>query len=283
MAIQIITDSGSDIIGNTKPNLHVVPLHVTIGDKTYADGIDINHEEFYERLVEDDTLPVSSQVNPAEFEDAIRPIVEAGDIALIITISSELSGTYQSAKIAADEFDEGSVYIIDSLNVTLSQRCLVEYALRLVDSGMDIESVVADVENKKDHLHVLAMLDTLEYLKKGGRISSTAAIAGNMLQIKPVITAVEGKISLIGAARGSKKAGNRLCEEIEKHGGIDFSMPLYLGYSGLSDVLLQKYIEDSKSLWQGSTTNLPIMTIGCAIGTHAGPGAVAVAFFDKRD
>ena len=123
------------------------------------------------------------------------------------------------------------------------------------------------------------MLDTLEYLKKGGRISATAAIAGSLLNIKPVINVIDGVINTLGKARGSKQGNNLLVKEIQQAGGVDFSMPLLLGYTGLSDVLLKKYIEDSSYLWEDSIDSLESTVIGSAIGTHAGPGAVAVAFF----
>ena len=127
----------------------------------------------------------------------------------------------------------------------------------------------------------LAMLDTLEYLMKGGRISKTAAIAGSLLSIKPVVTLSGGEIKVLGKARGSRQANNLLVQEIAKAGGVDFSMPLLLGYAGLSDILLQKYIADSAALWEGNCESLPTVVVGSVVGTHAGPGAVAVAFFAK--
>ena len=125
------------------------------------------------------------------------------------------------------------------------------------------------------------MVDTLEYLKKGGRISAAAAIAGGLLNIKPVLAIVDGNIKVLGKARGSKQANNLLVSEIQKAGGVDFDKPVMLGYTGLSNALLLKYIEDSKALWEDSKTSLNYTVIGSVIGTHAGPGAVAVAFFRK--
>ena len=122
-------------------------------------------------------------------------------------------------------------------------------------------------------------MDTLEYLKKGGRISATAAAIGSLLSIKPVIAVVDGELEVLGKARGSKQGNNLLVQQIEATGGIDFTKPFFLGYTGLSDVTINKYIEDSKSLWEENTTELPVTRVGAAVGTHIGPGGIAVAFF----
>ena len=128
----------------------------------------------------------------------------------------------------------------------------------------------------------MALLDTLEYLKKGGRISSTVALAGTLLNIKPVIAVEDGEVAILGKARGSKNGGNMLMTQVEKAGGIDFSKPFCLAYTGLSDALLKKYVADSASLYEGKADYLPIHTIGSTIGTHVGPGAIAVAFFGNN-
>ena len=134
----------------------------------------------------------------------------------------------------------------------------------------------------KRRLCVIALLDTLEYLKAGGRISRTAAIAGGLLNIKPVVSIVNGEVALIGKARGSKNGSNLLRELISARGGVDFRYPFRLGYTGLDDTMLQKYIADSADLWHTEAAPLPVATIGGTIGTHAGPGAIAVAFFAKE-
>lgn len=281
MSIYFITDSASDMIDSSREDLSFLPLTVTFGNDSYEDGVNLSHHQFYEKLVESDTLPVTSQVTPGAFEDAYRKVVEAGNVAIVITMSSKLSGTYQSACIAAEEFP-GAVHVLDSENVTLGERCLVEYGLRLKNQGMGVEEIVAELEREKKHIHVIGLLDTLEYLKKGGRISRTAALAGGLLSIKPVVTVKDGEVVLLGKARGSKQGHNLLVEQIEEAGGVDFDRPYFLGYSGLSDVLLQKYIEDSEAIWKGHADHLEIKTVGGAIGTHVGPGAVAVAFFGQE-
>ena len=156
---------------------------------------------------------------------------------------------------------------------------LVEYALELADRGLSAEEIVLKLLQKRDKVRLLALVDTLEYLKKGGRISSTVALAGGLLNIKPVIAVEEGIIKMLGKARGSRQGNNLLAQEIEKAGGVDFRKPVMLGYTGLSDVLLQKYVQDSASLWEGHRDQLPVSVVSSVVGTHVGPGAVAVAFF----
>lgn len=280
MSIRIITDSASDMSPAEHPALRVLPLSVTFGTDVYMDGVDIDHQRFYEMLVERDELPKTGQVNPYAFSQAIAETREAGDEAVIITVGAKLSGTNQSARTALAEAPGGDVFVVDSNNVTLGERVLVEYALRLVDEGRSAAQIAAAVEAVRDRVVVIGLLETLEYLVRGGRLSAAAGAVGTLLNVKPVVAAEDGLIVQLGKARGSKNGRNLLNQKVEKAGGVDFSMPLALGYTGLSDAVLKKYIEDSAALWAGHVENeLPIHTIGATIGTHVGPGAVAVAFF----
>lgn len=280
MSVRIITDSASDMSPAEHPALAVLPLSVTFGTDVYMDGIDIDHQRFYEMLVERDELPKTGQVNPYAFSQAISEVREAGDKAVIITVGAKLSGTNQSARTALAEAPGGDVFVVDSNNVTLGERVLVEYALRLVDEGRSASQIAAAVEAVRDRVVVIGLLETLEYLVRGGRLSAAAGAVGTLLNVKPVVAVEDGLIVQLGKARGSKNGRNLLNQKVEKAGGIDFSMPLALGYTGLSDAVLKKYIEDSAALWAGHTEGeLPVHTIGATIGTHVGPGAVAVAFF----
>lgn len=280
MSVRIITDSASDMTPAEHPALRVLPLSVTFGTDVYMDGVDIDHQRFYEMLVERDELPKTGQVNPYAFSQAIAEAREAGDEAVIITVGAKLSGTNQSARTALAEAPGGDVFVVDSNNVTLGERVLVEYALRLVDEGRSAAQIAAAVEAVRDRVVVIGLLETLEYLVRGGRLSAAAGAVGTLLNVKPVVAAEDGLIVQLGKARGSKNGRNLLNQKVEKAGGIDFSMPLALGYTGLSDAVLKKYIEDSAALWAGHTEGeLPVHTIGATIGTHVGPGAVAVAFF----
>lgn len=284
MSVRIITDSASDMSPAEHPTLAVLPLSVTFGTDVYMDGIDIDHQRFYEMLVERDELPKTGQVNPYAFSQAIAEAREAGDEAVIITVGAKLSGTNQSARTALAEAPGGDVFVVDSNNVTLGERVLVEYALRLVNEGRSAAQIAAAVEAVRDRVVVIGLLETLEYLVRGGRLSAAAGAVGTLLNVKPVVAVEDGLIVQLGKARGSKNGRNLLNQKVEKAGGIDFSMPLALGYTGLSDAVLKKYIEDSAALWAGHTEGeLPVHTIGATIGTHVGPGAVAVAFFQPAN
>lgn len=276
--VNIIVDSTADITEDVKERLTVVPLTLRFGDEEYIEGVTIQKKEFYQKLIESDVLPKTSQASPADFEDVFEKIVAAGESAVVITLSSKLSGTWQSAMIAAREYKD-SVYVVDSRSVAIGTAILAKLALRLADEGMGAREIAERLEKEREKICLIAMLDTLEYLKKGGRISAAAAFAGGVLSIKPVVCIRDGEIVILGKARGSKQGNNLLVSEIRKTGGIDFTKPILLGYTGLDDTLLQKYIEDSKALWEEGISSLETTMIGSVIGTHAGPGAVAVAFF----
>ncbi len=280
MSIHIITDSASDISASERENLTVLPMTITFGETEYQDGVTLTHRQFYEMLVESDSLPVTSQIPPFIFEEAMGRIVHNGDTAIVVTISGKLSGTWQSAMTAAAAFGD-SVYVVDSENVTIGEHILVNYAFELIDRGMNAAEIVAELNLAKKRIHLVALLDTLEYLKKGGRVSSAVAFAAGVLSIKPVIAIQDGEVVMLGKARGSKQANNLIAEQIQKAGSIDFSMPYLIGYTGLSDALIQKYIEDNAPLWKNETDRLPVGSVGGTIGTHTGPGAIAVAWFSK--
>ncbi len=278
MSVRIVVDSTTDLTESAAQRVAVVPLTINFGEKQYISGVDIDARKFYEMLVEGDVLPTTSQPTPYAFSQAFQEAADAGDTVVCITVSSKLSGTYQSASIAAADFP-GKVFVVDSLTVTIGCGILTEYALGLVDRGMDAEEIAWKLMQKREKVRLLALLDTLEYLKKGGRISSAVAFAGGLLNIKPVIAISDGVVKMLGKARGSKQGNNLLVQEIAKAGGVDFKKPLMLGYTGLSDALLQKYVTDSAALWEGKVEHLPVSIVGSVVGTHAGPGAVAVAFF----
>ena len=224
--IRIITDSASDLSASTREDLTILPLAIRFGDTEYLDGVTISHHEFYEKLIESDTLPTT--------------------------------------------------------NATIGEGILVRYALLLKDQGLSAKEIVGILEASREQIHTLGVLDTLEYLKKGGRISAATAFLGSAMAIKPVVAVSEGEIVMLGKARGSKNGNNFLMKEIEKADGIDFTRPFCLGYTGLSDEMLQKYIKDSEALWSGHTDQLPVCSLGATIGTHVGPGAIAVAFFSPQ-
>ena len=280
MSVRIVVDSTADVTDEIRAKLSVVPLTVHFGEQEYVDGITINHKQFYEMLVETDVLPTTSQPSPDAFAQVFRQAQEAGEQVVALTVSSKLSGTCQSAMIAAADFPD-SVWVVDTKTVAIGCGILAELAVRLKEEGLSASEIVARLEEERENIRVIALLDTLEYLKKGGRISKTIAFAGGLLSIKPVVTIQDGEIHILGKARGSKQGNNLLVTEIQKAGGVDVTKPLMLGYTGLSDALLEKYVLDSGALWDGHGDCIQSTPICSVIGTHAGPGAIAVAFFKQ--
>lgn len=280
MSVRIIIDSTADVAANLRSRFTILPLTLRFGDEEYKDGVDITSQEFYEKLVESDVMPSTSQATPYQFTEVFREAVDAGDTAVALTVSSKLSGTWQSAMMAAEDFP-GKVFVVDSRSVAIGSGILAEYALELVDQGMEAKEIADRLTIERENVHVLAMVNTLEYLKRGGRVSKSVAFAGELLSIKPVIAIRDGEVAIVGKARGSRAANNLLVKEIENAGGVDFFKPVMLGYTGMSDAMLQKYIRDSASLWEGHLEELRTTIVGSVIGTHAGPGAVAVAFFSR--
>ena len=279
MRTRIIVDSTADLMPEILDRVHVVPLTVHFGEEELVDGVTIDKKTFYERLVESDVLPSTSQATPEAFMREFEKAKQAGEQAVVITVASKLSGTYQSAVLAAREYEH--IHIVDSSTVAIGSSILVELACKLLDEGMNAKEIAQNLEEEKKKIVIVALVDTLEYLKKGGRISKTVAMVGGVLNIKPVLSIIDGEINMLGKARGSKMGNNLLIQEIEKAGGVDFDKPVLLGYAGLSDTLLLKYIEDSKHIWEGNLDEVRYTVVGSVVGTHVGPGAVAVAFFKK--
>ena len=281
MNVKIIVDSTADLTPEAEARVTVVPLTIHFGDEEFVDGVTINSRQFYEKLVECDALPSTSQATPYAFGEAFAQAAADGSSVVCITCSAKLSGTYQSAVIAAEEYP-GQILVVDSKTIAIGSGILVQYALELLDRGLDAENIAWRLMQKREHIRVIAMLDTLEYLKRGGRISKTVAFAGELLNIKPVVCIEDGEIRILGKARGSRQGNNLLVQQIGKAGGVDFGKPVLLGYTGLTDALLQKYIADSAALWADDRRALPVTVVGSVVGTHAGPGAVAVAFFSAE-
>ncbi|MGI6280483.1 MAG: DegV family protein [Acutalibacteraceae bacterium] len=278
MSIKIFTDSSTDLTQKWTGQINVIPIAVRFGDTEYLDGQTIDTDEFYKKLENSDVLPTTSQVSPSTFENIFEEVTQNGDQAIVITISSKLSGTFQSACIAAEKYP--NVRIVDSLNVTIGAGVLVQYAAECVAAGMELNELAEHLVNIRENVKLIALVDTLEYLKKGGRISKTVAFAGGLLNIKPIISVAEGELALIGKARGTKQGNSFLIEKI-KELGVDYAKPILLGYTGLSDQLLQSFIGDSNDLWSELDSAPAYTQIGSVVGTHAGPGAIAAAFFKK--
>lgn len=279
MSVKIIVDSTVDLTPEVKAQVKAVPLSVRFGDREFLDGVTITAEKFYEMLAASEELPTTSQPTPAAFEDVFREEVEAGNEVVCITIASKLSGTYQSATIAAEEFS-GKVFVVDSRTAAIGSGILAQYALQLVQQGLNGEQILNELIAARKKIRLYFMVDTLEYLKKGGRLNAAVAVVGGLLNIKPILHVEgSGELKMLSTARGMKKAFSTLTELSSQAGGPDRTKPIMLAYTGVSDANLCKYMEDSAQLWAPD----PQKTIvGAAIGVHAGPGAVAAAFFSAE-
>ena len=276
MGIRIIVDSTADLTPQVRERVAVVPLTIHFGEEEFVDGVDITGREFYEKLITSKVLPSTSQATPYAFSAAFGQAVADGDEVVALVVSSKLSGTYQSAVIAAEDYPD-KVHVVDTRNIAIGLAILTEYALRLMDEGRSARGIAAMVEAARERVRLMAVVDTLEYLHRGGRLSRTAAIAGGLLSIKPIIAIADGEIKVLAKGRGNRQANSMMNQEALK-AGIDTSMPALLGYTGTDDGLLCKYREESGALW---SADVDVSLVCGVVGTHAGPGAVAVAFFAK--
>lgn len=276
MGIRIIVDSTADLTPQVRARVAVVPLTVHFGEEEFVDGVDITGRKFYEMLETTKVLPTTSQATPYAFSAAFGQAVADGEEVIAIVVSSKLSGTYQSAVIAAEDYP-GQVHVVDSKNIAIGLAILTAYAIQLVDEGRSAAEIVALLKQQRERIRLMAVVDTLEYLQRGGRLSKTAAIAGGILSIKPLIGLVDGEIKVLAKGRGNKQANMLMNQEVTKV-GIDETMPSMLGYTGTSDEQLRKYRQESESMW---LAEVPESLVCGVVGTHAGPGAVAVAFFAK--
>lgn len=279
MAVKIITDSGCDLSTAQAEELDIllVPMTVRFGQEEFRSGLDITNEEFYAKLIQADELPTTSQPTPYDFESVYHKVVDAGDEAVVLCVSSALSGTYQSAVIAADGLED-RIHVVDTRAVTVVQRLLLEYALDLRAQNVTAAQIAEKLEKKKQYARAFAVVDTLEYLIKGGRLSKTAGAIGSMLGVRPVLTLADGALEVAGKARGGKGAiaiANKLIEKMD----IDYSMPVAFGYTGCDPTVIDSYRNAPDSPWVGR--NIPSYQIGSTVGTHTGPGLILITFFEK--
>ena len=274
MGIQFLVDSACDILPEEAAALGVtcIPMQISFGNESFSDGITLSHGDFYKKLETSDTLPVTSQINPALYEAYFAKLTANGDEVVVITLSSGLSGTYQSALIAAEGFPS-KVFVVDSLNATVGQRILLQRGLALKEDGLSAEQIANALDEEKRNIRLFAVIDTLEYLKKGGRISAAVAFAGELLGIKPAIAVIDGKVEMVGKARG-KQVSSLLKQLISDAGQIDRNRPVAAVYSA-TDASLQNFFENCPEY------KAPVYSLGCTIGTHIGPGAYGFAFFIK--
>lgn len=278
--IHIITDSTSDITQAQaeREDLIVVPLHNLFGEEEYLDGVTISTEEFYQRLSTTEELPTTSQPSTEEFYTHFNRCKEEGSSAIVITISSKLSGTFQSASIAKDMCEYDEIYLVDSNTATLGLNCLVQYAKILRERGLSAKEIVEELEENKHKIRVFALVDTLKYLKKGGRLSASAALAGTLLQIKPIIEVKDGVVEVAAKSRGLQGAYKKVIELVEEVNGIDMEFPYNIGYTGDASSIQNFETYTREYLKKQDIVKI---AIGSTIGVHAGPGACGIAFFRR--
>lgn len=280
MSVKIMIDSASDINKQEAKKLGFLfmPIQVRFESEEYLDGVDLLPSEFFNKLDSSKEMPQTSLINSYRWNEAFEEATKNGDEVVAITLSSKISGTYEAAVEASKAF-EGKVFIVDSLNAALGERLLGLYALELSKKNLSAKEIASLLNEQKLKIRLYAVIDTLKYLKKGGRISATTAFFGEMLSIKPIVSVIDGKVEVIGKAKGNKKGNQYIISKTEESGGIDFNMPYGVLYSGNDKSNIDKFLEESKSVFDGSEpTNY---CLGCTIGSHIGPGAVGVAFFSK--
>ena len=280
MGIRIITDSSADFDRATakRRQVEIISMAVQFGNVSFLDGKTITNDVFYTLLKEGRENPTTSQPTPAEFLRVFEEAKAAGDQVVAVLISSVLSGTYQSALIAKDMCAYGPVYVVDSLSATAGVQIMVEYACKLREQGITAQEISERVAALKDRIRIFAVIDTLEYLRRGGRLSSLQAGLGTVTKLKPVISVREGAVMVVGKAFGTAAATKQLLKFLSEH-PIDNSFPAFALYSddkSREDEFLPK-LQEVEALPQ----DLRFCSIGPTIGTHIGPGAVGMAYVEQ--
>ena len=258
--------------------VEMVPLRVQFGEQAYLDKIDLTTEQFYEKLISSEELPTTSQVSPTTFEAVFAPYIAAGDEVLGIFLSSELSGTFESAQIAKQNLNSDAIYLVDSKSATLGIMLLVLQAVSMRDAGLSAPEIIAELSLLIPKLCIYAAVDTLKYLHKGGRLSSASLLIGNVLGITPIVAVKDGKVASIGKARGRKSAFKFIAKQIAKR-PIDMGFPVVLAHAEAKQDLSQFETFLNNTLQQ--TPTFLRGEIGSVIGTHTGPGVIGIAYFAK--
>ncbi|MFA9423648.1 MAG: DegV family protein [Sedimentibacter sp.] len=280
MSIRIVIDSTSDVTNDIieKYNLKMVPLTVNFENESFLDKVELSSADFFEKLSKSEKLPTTSQVSPGTFVEAFSEILLEGDQVLGIFLASEFSGTYESARIAKDMIGSGNIRIIDSRSVCLGTFALILEAIELVNQNKTIDEIVAELEKAREKIVALAGVDTLKYLEKGGRLSKGQAVVGSILNIKPIIEIKDGKLAVIEKLRGKNKTIKWFDEWIEKNNYDLTNKTVLLFHAQNQEQLnaLRSTIEKKYKI-----KNIIEQEIGSVIGTHSGPGVLAIGFLNK--
>ena len=281
MAVQIITDSTSDLTEQEQRelNVHMLHMRVIFEDGVYTDGVDITKEQFYEKQAQAKILPKTTQVNPQEYCDAFEPLLENGDEVVAIIMSSRLSGTFQSAQIAKDMAKGGErLHLVDSLNVTIGEGLLVREAVRMRDAGATGAQIAAALEELKHRVRFVAFIGTLKYLKMGGRISTSTAVLGTMLGISPVVAIVDGEVKSVGQVRGKQKILSYTLDFFREY-PVDSRHCVVFDHSRCLETM-ETYRD--KCVQALGIRDYAWDELGAVIGTHSGPGCYGVAYIGLK-
>ncbi len=278
--IKILVDSSSELTKKEaeEKGYLFVPIGVSLGGKEYADGVDLTKDKFYELLTGSGEFPQTSQPSPQAFLELFEQAKRDGDEIVAILLSSALSGTYQSAVLAKQMVDYEGIYLIDSLTATGVIQILADYAKGLSEEGKGAAEVAERTDAFKARVHAIAMVDTLEFLQKGGRIGKTAAMIGELARLKPLITLTEdGKVGVIGKAIGKNKAMSFMMKWLEEH-PVDEAFPSYSIFtSGTANC--EQFEE---KLEKHGIATAGRLQLGAAIGTHIGPNAFGIVYVGKE-
>ena len=276
--VRIITDSVSDISAENIKEFGidaVLPLTIFFGEQMYTDGVDLTKPAFYEKLAACTELPKTSQITPGEFLEQYNKY--ADDEIVVITLSSKLSGTYQSAVVAKETAGRADIYVIDSMNVTCGQGLLVMEAAKRRGRGLSGQEIAEAIEDMKGRVSLYAMLDTLKYLRMGGRLSATSAAVGSLLNIKPVICVEDGEVKAIGKARGEKNGREYLINKVASE-EIDFDCEVIFAGSNCFEQVKSFAEEAAPKL---GITDYHLMDIGMTVGVHIGENGRGIAYIRK--
>ena len=281
MAIRIFADSVSDIPKELSEELGItiVPLQVNFADGSYRDGIDLSVEDFFAKLKTAEKMPTTSQVNPGEFIQAFGPVIKEGDDVICLTLSSKLSGTYSAATTAKNFLDAGDqLTVVDTRAASFGFGLIVMEVAKMVGQGASKEEIIAEINYMADHLENIFVFDTLEYLKKGGRLSSGEAFIGGLLNIKPILTIIDGEVKPMDKVRGRKKAVKYVVDKL-KASGQDFTKtPLVIYHADDGD-----YMNEIKAAIEADipVSQWYVSKVGSVVGTHSGPGCVAISYIQR--
>lgn len=278
--IRITIDSGSEYLPKEAQakGIEVLPIVTNVGGNDYRDGFDLGRDEFFELLEETGQFPTTSQITPHVFAAKFKEALDAGDEVIAIILSSALSGTYQNACMAQAMVGNEGIYVIDSLTATYPISIMADYAAKLRDEGMPAAQIVEAIEELKGSAKVIAMVDTLEYLQRGGRIPKAAAKIGEAAKLKPVISVTEkGDLAMISACLGRKRAFDTIMKQLESI-EIDDRFPVYAIYSYGTKNCERLEVR----LQEAGISVTERRQIGYVIGSHIGPNACGVVYVEKK-